>query len=682
MTRFRRTVQKYERGFMIVLVVVLLVLFVVIDDIRSAARAGGGRDSPAEAIAGSFAVLAGERAVYTWARFQAAKARYALGTFDGSRRDVLDSDVWTHLVLLEAARREGIEISDAELVGHLKRVWGGILDDGEQYKRILKTSLQTTPAQYEDCVREVLRAFRVRETYRESFVTAPALSRAEAAKRHLEEGVETVRVTWAALDAKLALDDARTALAADAEGEKALREFFEKDDSVRHDPTRFRHPRRYAFEMLYTVHARLVEEADLRRVVELFRKTFPELDVERDLKPDPAQVEEYISFYRDRLLEQIGSPWGTLRAPSEKEAAEPTPEQPADPELEARRMEERANYAKELVRPQATREVTLRRAYEYLLRFATQDHGKPLRAWFDALRANDDPQNPVCSEETGKGLLVYREFKQPLSGDELQALEDAGMPFTHNFRNRIVGEEYEENKPRYGSRAETFGESAHGRMIFRVTRYLREAPKSFDELSAADRESLREDLFLPVRARERVKERLQALAKEIEDGVVPLSKFVETARQRNCRVFEDETIVTSREFQAPPSESLFWRDEYLRMLDRHVLRKQLAGLLPLDREQKRHPPGGFLDVFVDARGGSKDPGTAYLAQILERAPAAGEWMPKEDLDRVLLEEARARSNDEDAWWTGDFAALKSRFDMRFSEDMQRRIEEDAKRRTR
>jgi len=757
MKRFRRTIQKYERGFLIGLVIVLLIIFVVVQDIKDW-LAYSGRERPDE-TAGSFALLAGERVSVTFAQYDAAHRRYAVGSaFDGRERSIEASELWTHLVLLQAAKREGVTISDAELVGFLRRIWGARLEDVAQWRSDVSRMFRVAPSVYEECVREVLRAQRMRQLYRVSFETAPAVARADAASRFVEQGAETVRATWAVLDASAAMADARTELQAEPDAEKALRAFYDTDASVTSDLNHFRHPRRYAFELIYAMHARFRTEEDWARVKTLFQKTFPDLDERTDLQVETSEAESYMNIYVDRLLAQAGTKWENLPLPPEltkpgegagnpapggekpaegageppkeggaeapkegageppKEGGGEPPKQPGvegpkvagpdpkpggeppaegaagrgaeDPLKRAAEEAERAGRiedarraeARRLVLPQARLEVQLRRAFEFLRNRAARDPDKSFRAWFEELRAHDDPQHPICSAEPGTGIIVYREVKDPISGDEMEKLQDGPDLFTHNFRQRIVSGEYEATKPTVGPGAETFGAEAHGRVIFRVTAFRQESRKEFADLTGPDKEYLTKELYLPVRARARVKERLDALKKEIDEGKIPSSRFPEEARSRGARVVENERIEASAGYQAPPAKARYWPAEYRRFWDRYFLRSQLDAVLRTDRDRKKYPAGAFLDVLVESRTGSQEPGAAYLVQVLERTPVTAEEMTEEGLQHALADRMGDLSRAEGDWWSREFAELRSRFDMKFSETMQRRIDDEAKRR--
>ncbi len=293
------------------------------------------------------------------------------------------------------------------------------------------------------------------------------------------------------------------------------------------------------------------------------------------------------------------------------------------------------------------------------------------------MRAQDDPVAPVCSEEPGKGILVYRVFNDPLSAEQLSELEDGGMKFTINFTNRIVRENYE-TLPLVGAKADTFGEAGHGRLIFRGTGFWKESPKTYEELSPAERETLKAEFYLPVKARARAKERLEALRKEFAEGRLSTGAFAEEAAKAGCRVQAGESLEPSTVFRQEPLKALYWPAEYLRLRDRHFLRRELDLPLKRDRADNKLQAGSFFDVLVHARTGADDPGTAYLVLLLERAPISGAEMPEEEVQTTGSGIRSSSRREEEDWWAKNFAGLRTRFDMRFAESMQSRIEEELK----
>jgi len=725
MKRFRRTVKKFERWFMLGLVILLLVIFTVIDVIVPGMQ-GSADDRRAEDVAGTFHILAGVPVDVTWEAYENARRRYWVATTVGRRDEqrVSDVEVWTFLVLLEAARRERVEVSNEDLVAELRRVWPpDYFEDKPRYKEIVRNMYGVSAAVYEECFRDLLKTARLRELYRQSFDFAPAASREEVIGRFTARGEETVRVTYAALEASTALEEARAALAAGGpEAEKELRAFFVDDPSVRNEYVKFRNPRRYAFESIYTMHGRMVEEGDWKRVEETFQRAYPQLKVAEVLESySRKEFDDYFTQYRERLLEQQGKKWETMlaerkaKAPEEgakppAEGAKPPEEgekppqegekppeegeepagagdKPSDPAREAAEAErlkkleaEVLEDARQLVFPQATNELKLRGMYLYLRDEAAKDPKKPLREIFERLRAHDDPADPVCSEEAGKGILVYREFKEPLSAEQLQELTDGDVKFTLNFSNDITGENYD-TLPVVGGMADTFGPLGHGRHMFRVTGYWKESPKTFEELTPAERDALVKDFFLPVKARARAKERLERFRAQFAEGGLSTTAFAEEARKAGFRVREDEWIEPSTVFRAEPTKALYWPEHYLRMRDRHFLRRELDLPLKRDRTENKLEPGSFFDVLVHGRAGGEDPGTAFLVLLLERKPLTGAEMPEEEFKATALGIQSSLRRDEEDWWDKDFGRLRTRFDMRFSESMLARIDQELKERS-
>ena len=198
-------------------------------------------------------------------------------------------------------------------------------------------------------------------------------------------------------------------------------------------------PTRYKIEVLYTIHKNLRTDADVQRIVGLFGKTWPKL-VSR-LKPWARDMRDYFEIYRDRLLGQERS-------------------------LKAAR---RAN-------DQVVRELKVRCVYQLLHSEAKKDEAKSLKVLFEKLRKHDDPKKPVCSTEAGRGLIVYREFPDGLTGAELENLEDSGVKFTHNFRARVT-QLGSTNLPRLGRKADVLGKAGHGRQIVRLLEVIKNAKK-------------------------------------------------------------------------------------------------------------------------------------------------------------------------------------------------------------
>ncbi|MGH7161957.1 MAG: hypothetical protein ACREID_00630, partial [Planctomycetota bacterium] len=307
MKKFRRTIVKYERGFLIGLVIVLLIIFVVASDIVDMLGTGRASGALADNRAGSFSVLPGEEVEVTWDRFNQAYRRFELGRrvlLGGAPGTPAYSEVWTHIALLEAARREGISVPASELHAALRQTFGELLDDRAGYKQAVRQYFGVPAAELELSLLELLTTQRLLDLHADSYRVAPAVSREDLFKDYVAAGnIEHVRASWASLDARAFLQDARDELKADADPDKALREFFEKDPAVRAEQFKFQHPRRIKFEVIYTAHERLGSAEDWARVLALFKKMWPARDPEK-LEPKQSEIEEYFNLFRDRLLAQ------------------------------------------------------------------------------------------------------------------------------------------------------------------------------------------------------------------------------------------------------------------------------------------------------------------------------------------------------------------------------------------
>jgi hypothetical protein len=182
-----------------------------------------------------------------------------------------------------------------------------------------------------------------------------------------------------------------------------------------------------------------------------------------------ADRKTYFGTYRDRLLATVGKSWAdVLKA----ERADPDPEKWDDALRE--RLLARGH---QIVQDQVGREVELRSIYGFLLSQAKDDAS--LKEVFERLRANDDPNDPVCSTEPGKGLLVYREYGgKGLTSAEMEGIEDRGVRFGPTFRVRLSAFG-NEGLPRKSIKPDTLGDEGHGRHIFRLVAVTREpAPEA------------------------------------------------------------------------------------------------------------------------------------------------------------------------------------------------------------
>jgi len=201
--------------------------------------------------------------------------------------------------------------------------------------------------------------------------------------------------------------------------------------------------RRFRIEVLYTIHAKIDTDEKLERVRRLVLAAYPDAKFE---ETTVADRKIYYGTFRDRLLAQTGLNESDVRR--------------KDPA-----------YGYDIVKEQVGREVTLRAIYQFLHSQAKDDVS--LKVIFDKLKAKDDPKDPICSTEPGKGLLVYRDFGgKPLSADELAEIEDSGVKFGLSFKPRVTGLG-DTDLPKMSRRAETLGDEGHGRQILRLLEVIR-----------------------------------------------------------------------------------------------------------------------------------------------------------------------------------------------------------------
>ena len=702
----RRLLEKYQRWFLIGLVVFLLVIFTVLDSIGSQVGASGvEREGPdPDDVAGSFAVLPGARAYVTWKEFNDARNRVAIATL--LRRGGSDlppaTAVWPFLVLLAAADREGIEISDRELVRELEQTWQIDFDDPLLYGRYKDalTRFRTTANTYENCVRDLMKARRMRDVYRQAFMTAPAASRDALVDEYLVRAPENVLLSWAALDAKHSLDEAAAVLKAETDSERSLRKFFEGSPEVKRERIRFRHQRRYTFELLYTVHKHMKTEGDWQRVLALFEKAFPGHDERATAGPKIDEIDSYWGLYRERLLDQqFGKKLAELEVTVEKKEEEKEEEGDEDGDEEKDEPEEkegpdefdpdlhqaRLDRSKDLLTKedgtdetgQVQREIRLRHMYEYLQRVAAKNDSKSLNEIFNKLRKHDDADNPVCSTEPGRGIIVYREGLTPMTGEELALVEDDGIVFTHNFRHRIVdtARYMKEGAPKVGRKADILGNGGQGRMIWRLLKVEQERPKTFEELTDGEKEVLRDEFYLPDAARKLTTAAMEKLRKRCTAEDFKQEAFPEEARTIGCRVIVKEWIDADPQFRPEPDRKTLWPDAYAHMRDRRALRRDLSSQLRKAGADEI-TPGTFLEVYSRTRLDPEDPGTAYLALVLERNKPTPESIPEEKLDAQLNRRQLLRMTEENRWWD-NFLRMKIQFFMDFHEDMQETLDEEA-----
>ncbi len=746
----------YGRWIMLGLLIFILCVFTVTDDMAAWLRStfgGAAAASSPEDIAGSFAILPGDVSEVSFAGFEATRRRLqlALGFRWGIPPErVRDMDVWTHLVLLEAAKKEQIAISADDLRQEMaKGVPDYIFRDDAQYRKWVKESFRVTASQLESAVLEQMTALRVRELYRECFTVAPAATRKAAIEQAASQNLEYAFGDYAALDARRFLAEAEEELKSEADPDKKLSEFFDKDPSVRLDSEgagstgRFRHPRRFRLELLYTIHANLDTEEELARIQNLVLKAYLEAKFK---EVNVAERKTYFGTYRDRLLATAGKTWEDLvkdhqaaqpgpgeppEKPDEPGAAPgapgkpdepakppanadepaapgepaPPPAPPADPaqpgqdpvpppqaggnpapppvppppkQLDPDARQRVINLGYQIVKEQVGREVTLRSIYEFLYNQARDNVS--LKEMFDRLKANDDPANPVCGTEPGKGLIMYRDFDgKALSADELMEIEDSGVKFGFSFKPRVTGLG-DTDLPKKSRHADTLGDEGHGRQFFRLLEVIREQRKTYEELTPGEKEDLKRVFYLPERARERAKEKLEALRQKLVDGAVKPEQFRSEAEALGCRVHEGEWIEATYDFLREPDPKQLWPDEYLHMRDRHFLRKSLAQVLDRDRVKQEWKAGSFLPVDMAIRREADEPGAAYLFHLRERKRPDAATIPPGEISTYLKTFATQRSREEAERWNDDWDRIRQEFRMSLSKDMQARIDEDLKRR--
>jgi hypothetical protein len=365
-------------------------------------------------------------------------------------------------------------------------------------------------------------------------------------------------------------------------------------------------------------------------------------------------------------------------APEGQKPAEP-PKPPEPPkEISPDQRQRIIDYGYVIVKDQVGREVTLRSVYEFL--YGQAKDNVSLKEMFDRLKANDDPLNPVCGMEPGKGLLVYRDFDgKALSGDELQEIEDSGVKFGFSFKPRVTGLG-DTDLPKMSRKPDTLGDEGHGRQFFRLLEVIREQRKAFEELTPGEKEDLKRLFYLPERARERAKEKLDALRQKLVDGAVKPEQFRAEAQALGCRVHEGEWIEATYDYLREPDRKQLWPDEFLHMRDRHFLRKSLAQVLDRDRVKQEYKAGSFLPVDVSIRQEADEPGAAYLFHLRERKRPDATTIPPAEIATYLKTFATQRIRDESARWNDEPEQLIGDFRMSFDKEMQARIDDELKRR--
>jgi hypothetical protein len=697
----------YGRWVMLGLLIFILAIFTVTQDMTEWLRGIFGEKQLTQAdTAGSFSVLPGARVDISYADFDQAQAEYRTAVSflsQGSLERVHDSEIWTYLLLLEAAKREGVTVSVDEATNRIKQVIPPMIwDDAAQYKKWVRTRLRTSPARFEHSVRNLLTTLRVRELYWESYLIGPPATRDEVVKQYAAQRIEFVRGHYAVLDAGRYLQQAADELKAESDPDTKLKDLFAKDPDVKNAAGIFRNPRKYVLEILYTIHKNVDSEEAVDRIVGVFSRAYPKLDM-RKLDPSIKEMKDFFDIYRDRLLEQEGTSWQKVMKEWEAETEDDSaPEKEGDEEgkdaeegkdekagaddeedeaaaeLDPAARQAMMAHAYTIVKDQIARELKVRGMYRWLRDEAGKNENKSLKVLFSKLREHDDKENPVCATEPGKGLIVYREFPDGLSGKELEELEDSGVKFTHNLRARVT-QMGDTDLPKVERKADVLGMAGHGRQIMRLLEVKRETRKTFDELTDGEKLDLREQFYLPSAARARAQEALEALRKRCQDDQVTPEDFRAVAEKAGCRVYENEWIEASYDFMAEPDKALFWPDEFLHMRGRHFLHKNLIGVLGRDTKNE-FKAGTYLDVQVERHQDAEDPGACYLFLILERKKPDASTVPPSEVNSFMMNFRRNRMQEERKRWAEDIETLMADFKMEFYDDMQRRITEEIKRR--
>ena len=150
MRRMRNFIERYERWLMLALLILILAVFTVTDEIVAALQGTGGNRGGPDDLAGSFRL--GDRVEVPWKDYNRTAMRTAITAVARAGRSVRtrETDVWTRILLLEAARRQGIRVSNADLVEVL-RAWLplGLLDDRARYQDYVRTRLECSHVEFE-----------------------------------------------------------------------------------------------------------------------------------------------------------------------------------------------------------------------------------------------------------------------------------------------------------------------------------------------------------------------------------------------------------------------------------------------------------------------------------------------------------------------------------------------------
>ena len=734
MKAMRALIERYNKWLMIGLVVFLMVIFTATGDFESAFSDDDDADRRPGAgdIAGSFYVVPGVKVDVTNARFtQGTRALQAFSVVTSGRSpDPTVLQTWSHIILAEAASHTGVHVSNRELVNTM-RTWnrrlGDLMKDKASYKKWCEDNFRTNRLGFEEAFREALEAYRVRELYNDTYLVAPPATRVKLVDRFAPGSFEYVDVSWAALDAAKYLPEVTKELDDAEDPEKLLKEFFETDPTAKADSESFRHPRRFDFELLYAMHDRLTEE-NLKQAEKMFFQLWPQHSPEKNDDKDAlvwaaGDDKVFYDLYKERLLKSEGKTLealklqATARIEKEDKKAEEKPdepeekpdepeekpdepeEKPDEPEEKPDEPEEKpdeVNVAREIEKQQRiekalsemglqicaeriNRELRLRRMMRLMHNDAYKAPEKSLSKLYEKLQSADDKDNPLCTTEPGKGLFVYRAPEKPLSINEIRELKDGDVTFGPNVAIRVsrVGRK---KLPAVGETADVLGDQAQGRMNVRVKSIERARRKTYVELDEDDKATLRDDFYLPQKARDRAQKKLEDLKKNCDEGKVKPDGFGDASRELGARFYDNEKITaSSRNLPPEPSDRMFYGSELSRMQDRQFLRRRLAGVLATDRskpEEERIKPGSWLDVEVqsDTEDPAQDPGTVYLIQLISRAKPTASTMPEESMataEEIAQQQGISRSRNR---WDLNYTQLFRDFELNFAGPMKQRVD--------
>jgi len=739
MSKFRKIFQKYERWFLIGLVIFITAIFTITTQMTDVLQ-GGGQSARTDETAGAFSLLRNETVNVTWAEYERARSSYSISHFVPN--NARPSDVWTHLVLLHAARREGITISVDDLANSLREFFTrsgapGLFDDRPRYKQWARQpQLGGSAAVFEESWRERLMTERLRALYSASYEIAPPATQESMVGRYTSQNIVFARVSWVRLAASKFVEDARKALQA-GDQDKDLKVFFEKDPAVKAEPTSFRSLPRYEVEFLLTVHKLLnpalkVNQDKKTDVIErlktLFAKTWEGYEPK---EPSINEMRDYFGYYTDRLLEVAGttlddvSPGdgedpekkdpekddekkddekkddekkddekkddekkddekkdGEEKDGEEKDGEEKKDEdEPGKPKLTPEQEKTRYSRALEIVRPIIERELIVRSLYFKLLAEARKDPKKSLKDLFEQLQKHDDKENPVLGTEPGKGVIQLLISKEPLTMEQIEELAPHDTKMGINGRLRVTS-----LVPRVGSNQSL--PAVSGR------------PETWGS-SAHGREILR--LVSMQKARRKTFDELdtEEKAELREDFYLPAMarERAKEALEEFKKSCESGKVAVAQFRSAAESPSLggtVVEDEWITASPERLQSPDERALWPAEyahmqdrhflrrrlasilRDKKKHTAGSYLPVQVDAREEEDDKGAAYLVLLLERKRATAATMPVAEFYSFIQRVRRERRDREAKRWTAEFATLKSTFEMQFFGQMQNRIEDEEK----